>query len=193
MENSGILGIIITSIIAIVGWIIVIIQSYKNRRLEKANKLADRRFSAYNSFLNKMDDINGEMEKLPRTMMSEMTTSFLTAVMSENEDANKAVISFNEKLVAYVSDSLKPLLMMKQELSSLKLVASDKMLENIHKMEILTDDLHSEFQTCLSSVSPQNTDSFQNLKSMGQSERAKEFAKLYEEMTNLMRKEIQLS
>lgn len=179
--------------VALIGWIVAGVQSHKNRKLEKANKLADRRFAAYNSFLNKMDAISGEMNKQPRSIMREMTTTLLSSIMDDNEDTNKAVVSFNEKLVAYVSDSLKPLLMMKQELSSLKLVASDKMLEYIHKMEALTDDLHNEFQLCLSSVSPKNTESFQNLKSMGQSERVKEFAALYEEMTNLMRKEIQLS
>lgn len=193
MSPEVIIGWSITIIIALAGWGVASIQSRKNRKLEKANKLADRRFEAYNSFLVKMDSIAQEMNKLPQTMIKEMTSSFLTSVMNDHEDTEKALVSFNEKLVSFVVDSLKPVLIMKQELSSLKLVASQQMLTCIQRMEVLTDDLYNEFSECLSSISPQKADTLQNLKSIGQSERVKAFAALYQEMTELMRKEIQPS
>ncbi len=193
MSPEVIIGWSITIIIALAGWGVASIQSRKNRKLEKANKLADRRFEAYNGFLVKMDSIAQEMNKLPKTMIKEMTSSFLTSVMNDQEDTEKALVSFNEKLVSFVVDSLKPVLIMKQELSSLKLVASQQMLTCIQRMEVLTDDLYNEFSECLSSISPQNADTLQNLKSIGQSERVKAFAALYQEMTELMRKEIQPS
>jgi len=193
MSPEVIIGWSITIIIALAGWVVASIQSRRNRRLEKANKLADRRFEAYNGFLVKMDSIAQEMNKLPQTMIKEMTSSFLTSVMNDHEDTEKALVSFNEKLVSFVVDSLKPVLIMKQELSSLKLVASQQMLTCIQRMEVLTDDLYNEFSECLSSISPQKADTLQNLKSIGQSERVKAFAALYQEMTELMRKEIQPS
>lgn len=193
MDLSSIIGITITSVIAVVGWIIAIAQSRKNRKLEKANRLADRRYEAYSNFLKKMDEISAEMNKIPQKIMGEMTTSFLKSVLSDSEDPNQAVIAFNERLVSFLSDSLKPMSIMKQELSSLRLVASDEMLIYIYKMQALTNDLYSDFYSCLSKVSPKDTDSFQNLKSVGQSQRVLAFSTLYLEMTNQMRKEIQLS
>ena len=191
MSPEVVIGWSITIIIALAGWGVASIQSRKNRKLEKANKLADRRFEAYNGFLVKMDSIAQEMNKLPQVMINEMTSSFLSSVMNDNENTDKALISFNEKLVSFVTESLKPVLMMKQELSSLKLVASQQMLTCIQRMDVLTDDLYNEFSECLSAINPQNADSFQSLKSVGQSERLKAFASLYEEITELMRKEIQ--
>ena len=191
MSPEVVIGWSITIIIALAGWGVASIQSRKNRKLEKANKLADRRFEAYNGFLVKMDSIAQEMNKLPQVMINEMTSSFLSSVMNDNENTDKALISFNEKLVSFVTESLKPVLMMKQELSSLKLVASKQMLTCIQRMDVLTDDLYNEFSECLSAINPQNADSFQSLKSVGQSERLKAFASLYEEITELMRKEIQ--
>lgn len=193
MDLGGIIGIIVTSIIAVVGWIIAIVQSRKNLKLEKANRLADRRYEAYRDFLKKMDDISAEMNKIPQKIMGEMTTSFIKSAFSDSEDTNQAVIAFNERLVSFLSDSLKPMSIMKQELSSLRLVASDEMLLYIYKMQALTNDLYSDFYSCLSKVSPKETDSFQSLKSVGQSQRVQAFSVLYQEMTDQMRKEIQLS
>lgn len=189
----GTLGLILTSIFTVVGWIIAFYQSLKKRKLEKANRLADRRYEAYNSFLKKMDEISAEMNKIPQKLMGEMTTSFIGSVLSDSEDPNQAVITFNEQLVSFLSDSLKPMSIMKQELSSLQLVASDEMLVYIQKMQTLTDDLYRDFNSCLSKVSPKDTDSFQNLKSVGQSQRVKDFSTLYLEIKEQMRKEIQLS
>lgn len=193
MSPEVIIGWSITIIIALVGWGVASIQSRKNRKLEKANKLADRRFEAYNSFLVKMDIIAQEMNKLPHVILNEMTNSLLSSMMNDHEDTEKALVSFNEKLVSFVVDSLKPVSIMKQELSSLKLVASQQMLTCIQRMEVLTDDLYNEFSECISSIAPQNVDTLQNLKSIGQSERAKAFTALCKEMTELMRKEIQPS
>lgn len=192
MGNNTI-ELVITIILAVVGWLFAFLQTWKNRKLEKANRLADRRYEAYSDFLRKMDEISAEMNKMPQKIMGEMATSFLMSVLSDSEDPKQAVIAFNERLVSFLSDSLKPMSIMKQELSSLRLVASDEMLGYIQKVQTLTDDLYNDFYSCLSKVSPQDTDSFQNLKSIGQSQRVQDFSTLYHEMTDQMRKEIQLS
>ena len=184
---------IINWTLIIIGWLIAIIQSYRVRKIDKENKLADRRFSAYSEFLKKMDEISGEMNKIPQKMMSEMTINFLSSLLNKDEDPNKALITYNEKLVSFLSDSLKPMSIVKSELSSLRLVASDEMVACIDKMQTLSDDLYNDFSSCISSVNPNNTESFQNLKSMGQNQRLQEFTKLYTEMTDRMRKEIQIS
>ena len=179
--------------IIIAGWIFAAVQSYRLRQLEKKNRLADRRLSAYSDFLKKMDEISGEMNKIPQKMMSEMSINLLSSLLNKDEDPNKALITYNEKLVSFLSDSLKPVSIVKSELSSLRLVASDEMVACMDKMLILSDDLYNDFSSCISSVNPNNTESFQNLKSMGQNQRLKEFTELYAEMTDRMRKEIQLS
>lgn len=193
MNAEVIIGWGITIIIAIAGWVFGAVQTHKNRKLEKANKLADRRYQAYSSFMSKMDDIAGQMSLQPQVLMKGMTTTFLKEILDDGADANQALLTFNEKLVDFVTDSLKPMLIMKQELSNLRLVASDAMLEKIETLQSLTDDMFCEFQSCLKTVTPSDSSSFQNLKSIGQDERYKQFGTLYEEMTSLMRKEIQLS
>ena len=133
------------------------------------------------------------MSLQPQVLMKGMTTTFLKEILDDGADTNQALLTFNEKLVDFVTDSLKPMLVMKQELSNLRLVASDAMLQKIGALQNLTDDLVCEFQSCLKTVTPSDSSSFQNLKSIGQDERYKQFGTLYEEMTSLMRKEIQLS
>lgn len=196
IRDIGIESIIswsVTIVIAISGWIVACIQTHRKRKSEQANKLADRRFEAYNNFWRKMDDISEEMNKIPQSIMNEMTTTYLTSVLEDSDNTNEALLSFNQKLITFVTDSLKPMMIMKQELSSLRLVSSEQMNVLIKRMQDLTDDMYNEYYSCLSTVSPNDSNSFQNLKSIGQSQRLKEFTALYNEMTDLMRKEIQLS
>ena len=193
MELNSIIGYVLTALIAIGGWIVAGIQSHKKRKLEKANKLADRRYEAYGGFLKKMDDISAEMNKVPQVLMGEMTIDLLKSILTEKEDPNQALVKYNKSVFALMTDALKPMLIMKQELSSLKLVASDELLVDIQQMQELTDCLYNEFCQSLSNANLQESNAFEAVSKIGQGNRIAEFTALHKKITDQMRNEIQLS
>lgn len=186
------IGLIVTIIIAIVGWVFALWQMRQNRKWQKRDKLADRRFEAYSRFLVIADSLSAEMKKSPQKMMGQMLTEFLSSIMAEEDNTEDALIKFNTRLTQYLSTCIEPMCTIKQELSALKLVASPEMLVLIDRLQVLTDDLYNDFHNCLARVDVKNSESFQQLNTMGQDKRYWEYGSLYEELTRRMREEIQI-
>ena len=193
MENCSMeTGLIVTIFIAILGWGFAVWQMCLNRKWQKKDKLADRRYEAYNRFLVMADSIFADMKKVPQKMMGDTMTEFLSSIMSNNDNAEEALIKLNKDLVQYCQTSIEPMSIIRNELSSLKLVASDELLKMINKLQSLTDDLYNDFQNHLAMVNVKDSDSFKQLATIGQDERYKEYGALYERLTATMRKEIEL-
>ena len=51
---------------------------------------------------------------------------------------------------------------------------------------------YNDFQNCLSKISPKDANSFKRLETIGKDARWQRFSSLYEEITILMKKEIQI-
>lgn len=193
MENYKMsIELIITIIIAIVGWIIAVIEMKKNRNWQRKDAIANRRYEAYSKYLAKIDEISGQMKKAPQEIIGKMQTEFLTSLFKDG-NSDEALIRFNKQLAEYVSNSVEPMSIMKQEISSLKLVASPKMLVLLDELQALTDDLYNDFQNCLSKLNPSDTESFKALETVGKEKRYTRFITLDAEIKKLMREEIQFS
>ena len=193
MENYKMsIELIITIIIAIVGWIIAVIEMKKNRNWQRKDAIANRRYEAYSKYLAKIDEISDQMKKAPQEIIGKMQTEFLTSLFKDG-NSDEALIRFNKQLAEYVSNSVEPMSIMKQEISSLKLVASPKMLVLLDELQALTDDLYNDFQNCLSKLNPSDTESFKALETVGKEKRYTRFITLDAEIKKLMREEIQFS
>ena len=185
-------GLIVTILIAVAGWAFAIWQMRQNRKWQQRDKLADRRYEAYSKFLVTADSLSAEMKKSPQKIMGQMVKEFLSSIMADDADTEGALIKFNTELTKYLGTCVEPMCTIKQELSALKLVASPEMLELIDRLQFLTDDLYNDFHNCLAMVNVKNTESFQQLNTMGQDKRYWEYGSLYEELTKRMREEIQI-
>ena len=185
-------GLIVTILIAVAGWAFAFWQMRQNRKWQQRDKLADRRYEAYNKFLVIADSLSAEMKKSPQKIMGQMVNEFLSSIMADDADTEGALIKFNTELTKYLGTCVEPMCTIKQELSALKLVASTEMLELIDRLQVLTDDLYNDFHNCLAMVNVKNTESFQQLNTIGQDKRFLEYGSLYEELTKRMREEIQI-
>ena len=109
------IDLIITIIIAIVGWVFAFWQMYKNRQWQKRDALAERRYVIYSQFLAKVDEMASQMSNAPQKLMRDIYTEFVREIMQEGADADAATVKFSKKLADYVSDSIKPMWVFIQE------------------------------------------------------------------------------
>lgn len=183
--------LIITIIIAIGGWVFALIEAWKNRQWQKKEVLANRKYDAYSKFLMKMDDMSKDMKSSPKDIILNITSNLFLNVMG-GDNAEDAIVKFNTDVIKCMQDSMAPMLTMKQELSSLKLVASPRLITLIDELQALTEDLFNEFQNAMSAASPSDDNCLKDLAKMEHDERYKRFASLYDDITKLMREEIQI-
>ena len=193
MENYKMsIELIITIIIAVVGWIIALVEMRKNRNWQRKDAVANRRYEAYSRYLAKIDEISGQMKKAPQEIIGKMQTELFSSMLKD-DNMDEALIKFNKQLADYISSSIEPMSIMKQEISSLKLVASPKMLVLLNELQALTEDLYNDFQNCLSKLNPSDVESYKVLETVGKDKRYERFVPLDAEIKQLMREEIQFS
>lgn len=193
MENYNMsIELIITIIIAVVGWIIALVEMRKNRNWQRKDAVANRRYEAYSRYLAKIDEISGQMKKAPQEIIGKMQTELFSSILKD-DNMDEALIKFNKQLADYISSSIEPISIMKQEISSLKLVASPKMLVLLNELQALTEDLYNDFQNCLSKLNPSDAESYKVLETVGKDKRYERFVPLDAEIKQLMREEIQFS
>ena len=183
--------LIITIIIAIGGWVFAFIEAWKNRQWQKKEVLANRKYESYSKFLMKMDEMSSIMKTSPKEIVGSITTNLLLNVMGGDKPED-AVVKFNTDVIKCMQESMAPMLTMKQELSSLKLVASPRLITLIEELQALTEDLFNEFQNAMSSLSPSDKNCLKDLARMEHDERYIRFASLYDDINKLMREEIQI-
>jgi hypothetical protein len=187
MDNKDILLIVI----ALLGWTWGIIQFLINRRNQKRDKLVDRRYEAYSTYMKKMDLLMDSVRTNPNAIFG-VSTDFLKKVMNSDVDQiDNALIEFNEKLIDYVRKSLEPLQILNQELNALLLICSKDLLYKIEDIKKLTTDFNNEVLKSLSMINPNDSNTLEReFHTLSHDERWLRFADLYEGIKELMRKEI---
>lgn len=184
---------LVTIIIAVVGWVIAIAQSVRNRKLQNANMLAERRAKVYSAFMCKIDDISAKMNTIPKRMMNDMVELLIKDFSDENKIDESKVLNFNSKLADIMSECIQPILILKQELNALRLVSSEELLVKIQELQDLTEALYDDFQSCYNKINFRDISTFKKFEMVDNESRNKRFKELYDEIIILMRKEIQLS
>jgi hypothetical protein len=130
------------------GWIVSIIQFIVNRRNQQKDKLLDRKYEAYSSYMKKYDEVMQNVRKDPSKLMESYNKIFVNMLNNaSNEEAiNNELINFNQELSQYVLNAVKPLIILKNELNNLILICSDELKNKIDEMVKLTQDYSNAVQ-----------------------------------------------
>ena len=182
------IDLILTITIAIGGWVLAIFQTIKNRKWQQKDVLVSRRYDAYCTFMKKLDEISGTVRNNPNAIYG--APKDLMASLITGNDIDEAILQFNQKLIDYVKESVQPILIIKQEINPLLLIASDKLRLKLTRLKTLIEDYYNEVQNCLSVINAKDGNSFKVLETIGHNERWKEFQNINDEILSLMREEI---
>ena len=186
--------LIVTIILAILGWVWAIIQYLTTRRWQKRDYLQQQRYDAYKGFMSKMDSVSEAMRDDPTksifSTVKEFTTSLVSDVTSEAYDPEEIMLSFTNKVLEQTQKNCEPLQQMNGEINNIKLIASEKLLDKLNELQELNQDLYNEMMLALKAIGKDQIPNFDNLKTVGQQERWKRFRPLYDEIRTIMRKEI---
>lgn len=180
----------ITIIIAVGGWAFGIYQMFKNRQWGKKDLLANRRYEEYSRFMRKLEQINESVRKDPNLIFGVSNDFIATLLEGDEESMEKALLTYNQRIIDYIRTSTEPLLIINQEINPLLLIASDDLSRLLSRYKELINDFNNEMQNCLSKLSAKNSNSFKVLETIGHNERWKEFSTINDDILQLMRKEI---
>lgn len=177
--------------LAFLGWSWGILQFFINRKSQRKDKLADRRFEVYSGYMKKTDELMNNVRTDPNMIYGISTDFYKEILTGDEEQINSALIRFNEKLQEFVKKASEPLLILRQELSSLLLVCSKELRPLIEQYRFLATDFNNEFQNVLGTISTNDTQKMQEkLTTMGHDTRWKQFVTLNEDILITMRKEL---
>lgn len=182
---------VILIIIALLGWGWAVIQFFINRSNLKSDKIIDRRFESYSIYMKKSDELMNKVRNDPN-MVYGITTEMMTSLLNAKPDEmNEILIKFNSELLEFTKKATEPLMILKQELSVLRLVCSDELSPKINELISLSVDFNNEFRNILNSISPNNSDDMvEKLNTIGHNNRWTKFNELNADILSLMRKEI---
>lgn len=186
-----IIGWVITGIIAIIGWIVAAIRAKKNRDLQKAIEQKKMRHDAYRAFMIEMDSISKQMSMNPITSIGKIYMDYFTKIIKCSSDPNaldQCLIEFNTEIWNSIETASLPLLKISQAITTVRLDASEELMPMLVRLKALTEDFNNEWQKALSTFS-KDQKGMQNLATMGQNARWKEFQTLSDEIIEQMRKE----
>ena len=182
---------IITLALGLAGWVFAIVQFVTNRKWQKKDRIKEQRYLAYKAFLEKLDIINSSMQTDPASSVFALTFDFVEDIRKgSSTNPSQTVADYGKRILEHTKKSVDPLLVVTNEINSLKLIASPILLKKLEELKLLCHDLYSEIMLCLSKISGPELEEFQQLKTVGQQERWKRFASLNDEIFKLMRKEI---
>ncbi len=127
-------------IIGALGWLWAIIQFFLKRRNVKKDKAVERRFVAYSTYMKKSDEIMKNL-RTDSKMIYGFPNEFINECLKGDEESiNEALLRFNSEIVEFTKKATQPILILSQELNSLKLVCSDELLPKIEEYKKLLND-----------------------------------------------------
>lgn len=178
--------------LGILGWMWAIIQFKLNRKYQKSDKALDKRFEVYSNFMNKVDEMSMSMRNDPKMTYGISTELMAEILTGDAERTNNALLKFNQDLFEMTKSSLKPMMIMNQELNKLKLIASEKLLPKINEYKSLVNDFTNEFQIVLDRLATSQDLEYtaEQLQTLGYEERGKKMGELWQNIEQLMRDEI---
>jgi len=187
MENKDIWLVLI----GIAGWSWGIFQFFLKRKYQKKDKLTDKRFEAYTAYMKKSDELMTNVRTNP-DMVYGISSDFMSAALSGDEDrVNDALLEFNNKLLGFVKKASEPLMILKQELNSLRIICSKELTKKIEDFDELAVDFNNQIQKTLSKINPNDANKMtRELETLGHNERWQKFKYLNKEIIDLMRKEL---
>ena len=179
-------------IIAVLGWSWGVLQFFLKRKIVKKDKIVDRRFDAYSTYLKKSDELMNNVRTDPNMIYGIFPELFKGIVSGDSNAADNALSEFNTKLFDIVKKASEPLLILNQELRALQLVCSVELMPKIEELRKLSSDFNKEVTGILNTISSNKNekDKASHYQTFSADERWKRFESLNNEILKLMRKEI---
>jgi len=182
---------IILIVIALLGWTWGVIQYFINRKLQRKEKMTDRRFEIYSGYMKKADELMNSVRTDPNMVYGISSEFMRIALTGDEQQINQALLDFNDKLQEFVKKASEPIMILRQELSTLLLVCSKELRPLIEQYRFLATDFNNEIQNVLGTLSTNNAQKMQEkLTTMGHDTRWRQFESLNEDILRTMRKEL---
>ena len=178
-------------LIGLAGWSWGVFQFFLKRKYQQKDKLTDKRFEAYSAYMKKSDELMNNLRNDP-DMIYGISSEFVeVALRGDSEEINSALLSFMEKLKGFVKTASEPLMIIRNELNSLRIICSKDLEEQIEKYDFLVTDFNNQIQKTLSIINTNDSNQMtRELETFVQDERWQMFKDLNKEIINLMRKEL---
>ncbi|MCD7901693.1 MAG: hypothetical protein LUH22_18100 [Bacteroides sp.] len=179
--------------LAIAGWAWGIIQFFVNRKMQKKDKLIDRKYNAYIGYMKKYEEIINNYRNSNISDLYGIPNDLLYRMISGNPDEiDAALLEFNQKLCNHVKSATEPVLIVKQELNTLRLICSSTLLYKIKELDSLIIEFNQESIRALEAIKTMNPNILSNMQNeFVQNNKWLSFERLNNEIIELMRKEIE--
>jgi hypothetical protein len=178
-------------IIAIAGWGWGIFQYFLKRKHQQKDKVIDRRYEAYKSYLRKSDELMENLRMDPGAVYG-FSEELVVAFQSGNDEiVNKALVRFNTDVVDFVKKATQPLLIIKGELNELKLICSEELMNLINSYTSMIEDFNNQAQIAIGHIQSSKPESLNDkLQPFINNPDWNRFKTINDEIIALMRKEI---
>ncbi len=195
MNEISIIGFGITITIAIIGWVIAIIQALRNRNLQKEIEQKKLRHDAYRAFLMEMEAVSKEISMTPiKSVMSIMAkcSSNLIRIDSDAADSKEKEAQcienmYNECWQA-IDNIIKPIKHISQAIAALELDATDELKPLLRELKDVVMYIDEDWQKALMSTS-KDKEGMEQLAELSRSRKWNRYNMLYEKILAQMRKE----
>lgn len=198
-KQELIIGWMITGGIALIGWIIAIMQSYRNQNLQKTIEQKKMRHDAYGAFLREIDAISKEMSISPMNTIMEISQKYISKILTinyqaENHDTilNECIMEMYNEMWICIEHASKPLLRISQAIAAVELDATEELMPMLQDLKALIESFNQEWQTALGTFS-KDQQGFQKLSQVGQLDHWTKFQTLQSQIVQQMRKECNIS
>ena len=168
MENKDIWLVLI----GVAGWSWGIFQFFLKRNYQKKDKLTDKRFEAYTAYMKKSDELMNNLRTDPNMIYGVSSEFMEVALRGDSEEINTALVDFLEKTKQFVKKASEPLMIIRSELNSLRIICSKELEKLIEEFDVLVVDFNNHMQKTLSSINPNDANKMtRELETFGQDER----------------------
>ncbi|WPP49490.1 hypothetical protein [Catalinimonas niigatensis] len=151
--------ILVTIIIAVIGWVIAIWQFRVANKLKKTSLVYENRLKVYNEYFHKIDDINDRLMIDFQEFIGPTVNKVYAQILTDPENSNQSLIEMQNAMSKILSRSSKTITQATQELQKLRFIASKKTLKILDEYKDLAQSQINIIPELLGSI---NVNSFQN-------------------------------
>lgn len=196
MIGTGeIIGWIIAVVLAVVGWTVAILQSVKNRKLNRDIEQKKMRHEAYRTFIKEMDAISQEIYSMPINSFQSIINKFNSAMAAiDSNDPNRNALEmryieeYYKEMWQFIADIMAPIQHVSRAIAALELDATDELRPMLWELKNVIVYLGKDWQKALESDG-ENEQKMQQIAAVAKSKKWNKYQTLYNQIVQQMRKE----
>lgn len=185
-------GLIITVLIALIGWGIAIWQMYLNRKWQKRDALANRRYDVYSKFLENIEHVYAELTKSPTNRLRKEREDFnISTIGGDRIIFYDAAGRYNEALITFMKETIAPIPMLNREAIDIKLIASEDIQLKIDYLLDILKGIYNDYESTLANVDIHDYKTHKTILDLQKDSRIMQLKELKIGIESQMKKEIQ--